>query len=74
MLPAELLIQILKWVVSRELDLNSLERCSEVSRGFYLAARSSNLWRIICFNTWGMNNIPIDCPNWRSYFLSEYYF
>ena len=28
------------------------------SRGFYLASRSSALWRLICFNTWGVNSLP----------------
>lgn len=31
-LPTELVIQILKWVVSKSLDVRTLERCSEVCR------------------------------------------
>jgi F-box protein 9 len=35
----------LQWVVSSELDVRSLEVCSQVSRGFYVAARDEEIWR-----------------------------
>jgi hypothetical protein len=35
----------LQWVVSSELDVRSLESCSQVSRGFYVAARDEEIWR-----------------------------
>merc|ERR1719400_1961635 len=47
-LPSELLNYILKWVVSKELDLRSLERVSAVCRGLYLAARDQDIWRLAC--------------------------
>jgi F-box protein 9 len=67
----ELVINILKWVVSVDLDVRSLERCALVCRGLFLAARSSDLWRLICLNTWGLNNLPLSPPCWRAYFLSR---
>lgn len=68
-LPMELLINILKWVVSSELDVNSLERCSLVSRGFYLASRSGDLWRLICVKTWGVNAMTINPRCWRDHYI-----
>jgi len=70
-LPMEILIAILKWVVSDQLDLRSLEKCSAVCRCFYVASRSPDLWRIICLNMWGANALPLDTGCWRSYFLSR---
>lgn len=48
-LPIEVLIYILRWVVSGNLDLRSLEQCSMVSKGFYLLARDPEIWRLACF-------------------------
>lgn len=42
---------ILRWVVSDELDLRSLEQCSLISRGFYLCARDSCLWKSACIRS-----------------------
>ena len=81
-LPMEVLINILKWVVSSELDLYSLESCSEVCRGFYLASRAPDLWRLICLQTWGLesidalphsikNNLRNSGNDWRTHFLKN---
>lgn len=59
-LPMEIVIQILKWVVSDQMDLRSLERCSMVCRCFYVSSRAPDLWRIICLNTWAMNSLPMN--------------
>ena len=53
-LPMELIIYILKWVVSTELDLKSLENFSQVCRGFFVASRASDIWRLVCVQTWGL--------------------
>jgi len=45
-LPSEVINYILKWVVSKELDLRSLERVAAVCRGLYLAARDQDIWRL----------------------------
>ena len=73
-LPMELLIYILKWVVSSDLDLKSLESFAEVCRGFYVAARASDIWRLVCVETWGVAGLPIEEPSsggWRTLFLSR---
>jgi len=72
-LPMEVLIHILKWVVSSELDLKSLENFSAVCRGFYVAARASDIWRRVCIQTW-VAGLPIEEPSlggWRTIFLSR---
>merc|ERR1719433_2619014 len=72
-LPMEVLIHILKWVVSSELDLKSLENFSRVCRGFYVAARASDIWRRVCIQTW-VAGLPIEEPSlggWRTIFLSR---
>lgn len=47
-LPIEIVFYILRWVVSSDLDLRSLEQCSMVSKGFYLCARDPEIWRLAC--------------------------
>lgn len=47
-LPMEVILYILKWVVSNDLDLKSMERFSRVCRGFYLLARDDEIWKRSC--------------------------
>ncbi|XP_058831568.1 F-box only protein 9 [Topomyia yanbarensis] len=54
-LPMELVLYILRWVVSNELDLRSLERFSKVCRGFYLLARDPEIWKRACIRVYGVN-------------------
>ena len=69
-LPMELIIHILKWVVSAELDLKSLENFSQVCRGFFLASRASDIWRLVCVQTWGLAGLPMEEPgSWRTLFI-----
>jgi F-box protein 9 len=73
-LPMEVLSDILKWVVSSELDLRSLENFSQVCRGFFVASRASNIWRLVCVKTWGVAGIPLEEPGmggWRELYLSR---
>eukprot|EP00092_Neocalanus_flemingeri_P017526 GFUD01018961.1.p1 GENE.GFUD01018961.1~~GFUD01018961.1.p1 ORF type:complete len:435 (+),score=105.28 GFUD01018961.1:189-1493(+) len=71
-LPSEVLNYILKWVISSDLDFKSLENCSEVCRGFYLASRDEEIWRLICFKTWGTAVATSNYfPTWREMFLSK---
>ena len=76
----EVIISILKWVVSSDLDISSLESCSNVCRGFYLASRSSDIWRQLSLKCWGIesfdalssavkSNIKNSGDNWRDYFI-----
>lgn len=48
-LPTEIVLYILRWVVSSNLDMRSLEQCSMVCKGFYLIARDTEIWRLACF-------------------------
>lgn len=48
-LPIEIILYILRWVVSSNLDLRSLEQCSMACKGFYLCARDQEIWRLACF-------------------------
>lgn len=47
-LPIELIMHILKYVVSGHLDTKSLEQCAAVSKGFYICCRDEQLWRRAC--------------------------
>lgn len=69
-LPAEVIQYILKWVVSNDLDVVSLESVAMVSRGFYLAARDEELWKNICYKVWGANcGSPRTYGSWRGMYL-----
>jgi F-box protein 9 len=71
-LPAELLNLILKWVVSADLDLRSLESCACVCKGFYLAARDQEIWKQICTRAFGRSALAgnTDSMTWRQFYLS----
>jgi len=73
-LPVELLNYILKWVVSKDLDIRSLECCSQVCKGFYLAARDPEIWRQICERVFGASVLQVARANdtpWRDFYLSR---
>lgn len=64
-LPMEIILYILRWVVSSELDLRSLEIFSRVCRGFYVCARDPKIWRLACIRVWG-----VKCGNYEPNYLS----
>merc|ERR1711973_1007099 len=70
-LPSEVINYILKWVVSKELDLRSLEKVAAVCRGLYLAARDQDIWRLACAKVWGKNNSYPKPLCWRQAFLTR---
>ncbi|CAF4437690.1 unnamed protein product, partial [Rotaria sp. Silwood2] len=71
-LPSEVLIYIFRWVVSSDLDIRSLEQCARVCRGFYICARDPQLWKMICFKTWGVNTGNSSTNiNWRHMFINR---
>jgi len=70
-LPSEVLNYIIKWVVSSDLDLKSLENCSEVCRGFYLASRDDEIWRLISARMWGSAVVSPASGSWRELFLTR---
>lgn len=71
-IPMEVFFYILKWVVSTDLDMGSLERCSLVCRGFYVCCRDTEIWKIACKRVWGHkcgNPVTTDYLNWREMFI-----
>ncbi|XP_043657140.1 F-box only protein 9 [Drosophila teissieri] len=54
-LPPEIVMRILRWVVSAQLDMRSLEQCAAVCKGFYVYARDEELWRLACVKVWAHN-------------------
>lgn len=47
-LPIEIIFYILKWVISNQLDLHSLEQVSATCKGLYLCARDDEIWKQAC--------------------------
>lgn len=72
-LPMEIVLYILRWVVSSELDLRSLEMCSRVCRGFYISARDTEIWRLACIKVWGVNcgSYNPQYESWREMYLQR---
>ena len=73
-LPIEVIMLILKWVVSDSLDVRSLEKFSSVCKGFYVCARDPDIWRLVCAKIWGQSNINnylTSYSNWRNMFLTR---
>ncbi|KAK9754827.1 F-box-like [Popillia japonica] len=72
-LPTEILLYILRWVVSSDLDLRSLEMFAQSCRGFYLCARDQKIWRLACERAWGLNcgTLMSEYSSWREMFLER---
>ncbi|XP_043260971.1 F-box only protein 9 isoform X1 [Colletes gigas] len=72
-LPIEIVLYILRWVVSSELDLRSLEMFSSVCRGFYISARDTEIWRLACIRVWGVNcgTYTPKYQSWREMYLQR---
>lgn len=71
-LPVEVLLLILKYVVSNELDMKSLERFGRVCKGFFLLSRDPEIWRLSCYKVWKQNISPtVDSLTWREIFINR---
>jgi len=71
-LPSEVINYILKWVVSSDLDFKSLESCSQVCRGLYVASRDDDIWRLVSLKLWGPAVLSANVfPSWRDLFLAR---
>ncbi|XP_046492188.1 F-box only protein 9 isoform X1 [Neodiprion pinetum] len=72
-LPMEIILYILRWVVSSELDLRSLEVFAKVCRGFFVSARDDEIWRLACIKAWGVNcgTFEPDYKSWRQMFVER---
>lgn len=56
-LPCEIVMLILRWVVSDQLDLRALEQFGSVCRGFYLLSRDPEIWRLACLKVWSITSV-----------------
>lgn len=68
-LPVEVFLVILKWLVSNDLDVRSLERFGHVCKGFYLLSRDQEIWKMACMKVWGSNVSPTS--TWRDMFITR---
>ncbi|XP_037079401.1 F-box only protein 9-like, partial [Pollicipes pollicipes] len=71
-LPTEVIQLILRWVVSADLDMRSLDRLSLVCRGLYRLCRDPALWKRICRRVLGAGcaEAGLQTP-WRELYLSR---
>ncbi|KAL5282571.1 FBXO9 family protein [Megaselia abdita] len=73
-LPTEIIFYILKWIISNQLDLHSLEQVSETCKGFYLFARDEDIWKQICKKMWGSRTGSLQettFSTWREMFIKR---
>lgn len=71
-MPIEVVMLIMKWVVSDQLDIRSLENLSRVCKGFYVCARDPEIWKLACAKQWGRENISNKFYNgWREMYLTR---
>lgn len=76
-LPHDLILQIFRYVIGKELDLASLESVGLVCRGYYMLSRDPSIWRSICYITWCEDelnaSVEKDGPSidWRQIYLTK---
>ena len=73
-LPMKIVLYILQWVVSSELDIQSLETISRVCKGFfYVCARDAEIWRLAYIHAWGVNcgHFEPKYQSWRDMYLQR---
>ncbi|XP_014236580.1 F-box only protein 9 [Trichogramma pretiosum] len=72
-LPIEIILYIFRWIVSRELDFRSLEKVSQVCKGFYVFSRDVEIWRMACIRVWGVKcgHFEPDYHSWRHMYMQR---
>ncbi|ESO01916.1 hypothetical protein HELRODRAFT_65544, partial [Helobdella robusta] len=70
-LPVEILTYIFKWVVSSNLDTDSLESLALVCKSFYSLARAEDIWKLICMRTWEKNIALSSYSSFRQMFMKR---
>lgn len=75
-LPYEVVLYILRWVVSDELDMRSLETFGQVCRGFYIISREPEIWKLACLRMWSapiidQEDFSLYNDDWRTMFLEK---
>lgn len=68
-LPIEIFMLILKYVVSNDLDVKSLERFGMCCKGFLILSRDEEIWRLACHKVWGQ--MSQETMTWRTMFKSR---
>uniref|UniRef100_T1GCK8 F-box only protein 9 n=1 Tax=Megaselia scalaris TaxID=36166 RepID=T1GCK8_MEGSC len=58
-LPLEIIFYILKWTISNQLDMYSLEQIAATCKGLYLCARDEEIWKQACIKVWGVNTCTL---------------
>jgi len=70
-LPNEIILTILRYVISSELDLRSVENFGEACKWFYNLARTPQLWQAACRKIWPDVQPQSDSTNWRAIFINK---
>lgn len=72
-LPFEVIIYILKWVASEDLDLRSIDIFSTVCKGFYVCSRDPEIWKLACEKIWRSNtgSYTLYGNSWRDMYLNR---
>lgn len=68
----EIILYILRWVVSTDLDMRSFEKFGSTCKGYFLCSRDSEIWRLACARAWGINCGTLKSNNygsWRDMFI-----
>ena len=68
-LPNEVLLLVLRFVISTELDFKSIESIAGVCKWFYNLARTPQLWKAACMKVWPDEQAT--CTGWRKLFISK---
>lgn len=75
-LPDEIVLHILRWVVSDHLDFSSLSQFAAVCKKFYILSRDQEIWRLACLKIWSILSIEQAINNefnndWRRMFIER---
>lgn len=69
--PLDVLVLILKYVATKDLDMKSVENFGEVCSHFYVLARDPALWHLVCQAVWGKHVQMYPFMSWRSAYLDK---
>lgn len=70
-LPRDVLLNIMKWIVSSRLDMVSLARVSQVCKEFYNLSQDPSLWHAMCQKIWGSTVLRKPYLTWKDHFTSR---
>lgn len=70
-LPNEIILTILRYVVSTELDMRSVENFGTTCKWFYNLARTPQLWQAACQKIWPDVKPKYGLKSWRAIFINR---